>query len=66
MPAAVQFNFKGSVFGFKFGGYYQGIYNNYKINPTFPEGFFNGEVLRIDTAANIKTANYWVQIRRYP
>jgi hypothetical protein len=66
MPAAVQLNFRGSVLGFKFGGYYQGIYNNYKINPTFPEGFFNGEILRIDTAANIKTANYWNANRPLP
>jgi hypothetical protein len=66
MPAAVQLNFKGSVLGFKFGGYYEAIYNNYKINPTFPKGFFNGEVLRIDTAANIKSANYWNATRPIP
>jgi hypothetical protein len=66
MPAAVQLNFRGSVLGFKFGGYYQGIYNNYKLNPTFPKGFFNGEILRIDTAANIKTANYWNANRPVP
>jgi hypothetical protein len=66
MPAAVQLNFKGSVFGFKFGGYYEAIYNNYKLNPTFPKGFFNGEILRIDTAANIKTANYWNANRPLP
>lgn len=66
MPAAVQLNFKGSVLGFKFGGYYEAIYNNYKLNPTFPKGFFNGEILRIDTAANIKTENYWNAIRPLP
>ncbi|MET3977554.1 hypothetical protein ABIB62_000120 [Mucilaginibacter sp. UYP25] len=66
MPAAVQVNFKGSVLGFKFGGYYQGIYNNYKINPTFPKGYFNGEVLRIDTAANLKTPAYWNATRPLP
>jgi hypothetical protein len=66
MPTAVQLYFNGSVLGFKFGGYYQGIYNNYKINPTFPEGFFNGEVLRVDTAANIKTGNYWSANRPVP
>ncbi len=66
MPAAVQLNFKGSVFGFKFGGYYEAIYNNYKLNPAFPKGFFNGEILRIDTAANIKTANYWNATRPLP
>ncbi|WP_454801703.1 DUF5686 and carboxypeptidase regulatory-like domain-containing protein [Mucilaginibacter phyllosphaerae] len=66
MPAAVQISFRGAVLGFKFGGYYEGVYNNYKLNPTFPKGFFNGEVLRIDTAANIKTANYWNANRPIP
>jgi hypothetical protein len=40
--------------GFRFGGYYKAIYNNYKINPKFPEGFFTGEVLKVDTTANTK------------
>jgi hypothetical protein len=53
-------------FGFKFGGYYQGIYNNYKLNPTFPDKYFTGEILRIDTAANIKTSNYWAANRPVP
>jgi hypothetical protein len=66
MPAAVQLNFKGSVLGFKFGGYYEGIYNNYKLNPTFPKRFFNGEVLKIDTAANLKSGAYWVANRPVP
>lgn len=66
MPVSVQFNFKGSVLGFKFGGYYAGIYNNYKINPTFPDQFFTGEVLKVDTAANIKNVNYWADNRPIP
>ncbi|RYU89279.1 carboxypeptidase-like regulatory domain-containing protein [Mucilaginibacter terrigena] len=66
MPAAIQFNFKGSVLGFKFGGYYEGIFNNYKINPKFPPGFFNGEILRIDTAANSKPSAYWDTRRLLP
>lgn len=66
MPVSTLFNFKGSVLGFKFGGYYEGIYNNYKINPTFPDGYFTGEILRIDTAANLKTRNYWDYNRPVP
>ncbi|OOQ60722.1 DUF5686 family protein [Mucilaginibacter pedocola] len=66
MPVSTLFNFKGSVLGFKFGGYYEGIYNNYKINPTFPEGFFTGEILRVDTAANMKNAGYWYANRPVP
>jgi hypothetical protein len=66
MPASVQFNFKGKVLGFKFGGYYLGIYNNYKINPTFPDRFFTGEVLKVDTAANTKNKDYWTVKRPVP
>ena len=66
MPASVQYNFKGKVLGFKFGGYYLAIYNNYKINPTFNKGFFTGEILRIDTAANMKKEGYWANARPVP
>lgn len=66
MPSAVQYNFKGAVFGFKFGGYYLAIYNSYKINPTFPDHFFTGEVLKIDTAANSKKEDYWASVRPVP
>jgi hypothetical protein len=66
MPAAIQYNYSGNVFGFKFQGYYIGIYNNYKFNVEQPKGFFNGEVLRIDTAANIKDAGYWFKNRPVP
>ncbi|WPU93869.1 DUF5686 family protein [Mucilaginibacter sabulilitoris] len=66
MPAAVQYNFKGKVLGFKFGGYYNAIYNNYKINPTFPENYFTGEILKIDTTANSKKEDYWTAVRPVP
>jgi hypothetical protein len=66
LPASIQYNFQGSVFGFGFSGYYLGIYNNYKINQEFPEKYFNGEILRVDTAANIKTPRYWDAVRPLP
>jgi hypothetical protein len=66
LPASVQYSFTGGVFGFKFSGYYISIYNNYKINQNFPEGYFNGEVLKIDTAANIKSPAYWNNMRQVP
>lgn len=66
MPGTIQYDYKGSVLGFKFEGYYLGIYNNYKFNIDTPPGYFNGEVLRIDTAANIKTPGYWAGIRPVP
>ncbi|WP_114936516.1 DUF5686 and carboxypeptidase regulatory-like domain-containing protein [Mucilaginibacter endophyticus] len=66
MPASTQYNFKGAVLGFKFGGYYAAVYNNYKINPTFPDGFFTGEILKIDTVANSKKPEYWENARPIP
>ncbi|AYL99216.1 DUF5686 and carboxypeptidase regulatory-like domain-containing protein [Mucilaginibacter celer] len=66
MPASTQYNFKGAVLGFKFGGYYAAVYNNYKINPTFPDGFFTGEILKVDTVANTKKPNYWAETRPIP
>lgn len=66
LPGAVQYNFKGDVLGFKFEGYYAAIYNNYNLSPDFEKGYFNGEVMRIDTAANKKDSIYWALNRPLP
>jgi hypothetical protein len=66
LPASVHFDFEGKVLGFKFAGYFVGIYNNYKVNQAFPENYFNGEVLKVDTAANLKKENYWASVRPVP
>lgn len=65
-PLSVQYSFKGNVFGFKFEGYYLGIYNNYKLDPVFPEHHFNGEIMRVDTFANNKDTTYWHNARPVP
>lgn len=66
MPGSVLLDFKGSVLGFKFGGFYSAIYNNYKINPEFPENFFTGEILKVDTANTTRTKAYWDANRPIP
>ncbi|MES2376361.1 MAG: DUF5686 and carboxypeptidase regulatory-like domain-containing protein [Bacteroidota bacterium] len=66
MPASIQYAYKGKVLGFKFEGYYIGIYNNYQFNVNYPPNFFNGEVLKIDTASNLKDAGYWFKNRPVP
>lgn len=66
MPGSVQYNFKGDVLGFKFEGYFAGIYNNYNLSPNFDKGYFNGEVMRIDTQANKKDSAYWAHTRPLP
>ncbi|MFI5163139.1 MAG: DUF5686 family protein [Sphingobacteriales bacterium] len=66
LPLTVQYSFKGDVLGFKFEGYYLGIYNNYKLDPTFPDHYFTGERMRLDTTAKSRDLAYWQQIRPVP
>jgi hypothetical protein len=66
MPASVQYDYKGNVLGFDFEGYYLGIYNNYKFDFPTPPKYFDGEILRVDTASNIKPSGYWAGIRPVP
>ncbi|RYZ98003.1 MAG: carboxypeptidase-like regulatory domain-containing protein, partial [Sphingobacteriaceae bacterium] len=66
MPVSAHFDFNGDVLGFKFAGYYIAVYNNYRLEPKFEPSFFNGEILRIDTAANKKDSTYWANARPVP
>lgn len=65
-PVSVQYHFSGKVLGFKFGGYYNAIYNNYNLNPTFEDRYFTGEILKYDTAATSKDDSYWAANRPMP
>jgi hypothetical protein len=65
-PLSTQYSFRGKVLGFAFEGYYLAIYNNYNLNPTFPAGYFNGEIMHIDTQANKKDSAYWQNTRPVP
>jgi len=65
-PVSVQYSFSGDVLGFKFGGYYNGIYNNYNLDPKFPDHYFTGEILHFDTASNTKDSSYWAAMRPVP
>jgi len=66
MPTAVNFQFNGNVLGFKFAGYYVGIYSNYDVAPVFPKNFFNGEILKITKLVNKKDSLYWSSNRPIP
>jgi hypothetical protein len=66
MPVSIQYDYSGTVLGFKFQGYYLGVYNNYRFDVKQEPGFFNGEILRIDTIANTKNSDYWVKTRPIP
>jgi hypothetical protein len=65
-PVSIQYAFAGTVFGFHFGGYYDCIYNNYNLNPSFPDKYFTGEILKYDTAAESKDDSFWSNNRPIP
>jgi hypothetical protein len=65
-PISFQYQYQGSVQGIKYTGYYIGIYNHYKIDTTFARGYFNGEILHVDTEANKRTSAYWADVRPVP
>ena len=66
MPSNMNFQFNGNVFGFKFEGYYAGVYSNYNIHPNFPKNYFNGEILKITKAVNKKDSLFWLNNRPIP
>ncbi len=65
MPSSVKFDFKGGVFGFRFGGYFMAMYKNYDLNPSLNKKDFT-EVLRITKEVNKKDSAYWTQVRPLP
>lgn len=66
LPSNINFQFNGNVFGFKFEGYYVGVYSNYNIHPDFPGNYFNGEILKITKAVNKKDSLFWLNNRPIP
>ncbi|MEJ5964368.1 DUF5686 and carboxypeptidase regulatory-like domain-containing protein [Pedobacter immunditicola] len=66
MPSNINFTFNGNVMGFKFDGYYLGVFNNYNLNPNFPDSYFNGEILKIPKNVNQKDTTYWNASRPIP
>ncbi len=66
LPLTTRFNFNGNVLGFQFEGYYLSIYNNYNLQPAFPDNYFNGERMRVDTIENSRDSVYWQGARPVP
>ncbi len=66
MPSNINFTFNGNVMGFKFDGYYVGVYSDYDLQPNFPEDYFKGEILNIPKNANNKDTAYWAAARPIP
>jgi len=66
MPSNINFQFNGNVLGFKFEGYYVGVYSNYNLHPNFPKNYFTGEILKITKAVNKKDSLFWLNNRPIP
>lgn len=66
MPSNINFKFSGNILGFKFEGYYVGVYSNYNLQPDFPKNYFKGEVLKITKAVNKKDSLFWLNNRPIP
>lgn len=66
MPSNINFTFNGNVLGFKFEGYYLGVYSNYNLRPGFSKNHFNGEILKVAKTVNKKDSAYWNLNRPIP
>jgi hypothetical protein len=61
-----KFKFTFDFLGIKGEGVYMGINKNYVLNPNFPKGYFNGEIMKVDEDANKKDSSYWKDTRPVP
>lgn len=66
IPSSAKFQFNGKVLGFKFAGYFIGIFSNYNVNPNFEKNYFTNEILKITKAVNKKDSLYWMNNRPIP
>jgi hypothetical protein len=60
------YTMKGGFLGFKIGGDFAAIYNDYTINPTFDEDLFDNQIFRVEEGANEKGLAYFDTIRPLP
>lgn len=66
MMVSNQFEYSFSIFGFTGDGVYMGVASNYNVNPNFPKGYFDGEVIKIEEGSNKKDSAYWNAVRPVP
>jgi len=66
VPISFQYQYQANIQGIKYTGYYLGIYNHYKIDTAFAKDYFTGEILHVDTDANIKSKTFWDEARPVP
>lgn len=66
MPVSLNMTFNFKIFGFVGDGYFNAIFSDYDLNPTFPKKFFKNELLKVEDDANKKDSSYWKDSRPVP
>jgi hypothetical protein len=66
MPLSLNFNFTGKILGFRYGGYFIGVANNYNIDPKFSKHHFNGEVFEVGKETTKRDSAFWSTSRALP
>ncbi len=59
-------SFKFGIFGFKIGGFFNSVFSNYDLHPTFKPGFFDQEIFKIEKSASERDSTYWQTTRPVP
>jgi Family of unknown function (DUF5686)/CarboxypepD_reg-like domain len=59
-------DFKFNLLGFKFKGFFNGVFSNYNINPAFPKGYFGDELFTALNATKTNDLTQWETIRPIP
>jgi hypothetical protein len=56
-------SFKFGILGFKIQGFFNSIFSNYDLAPTFEKGFFSRETFKVEDNANAQPPTYWAEAR---
>jgi hypothetical protein len=64
LQQSLRFNF--GILGLTFTGQFISITSEYKINPEFPDGFFNRDIMVVEAGSNEKEDTYWEEKRPIP
>jgi hypothetical protein len=58
--------FKFGIFGFKIRGFFNGVFSNYDLHPSFGDRFFDKEEFKVSEKANEQSNDYWAEARPMP
>ncbi len=59
-------DFKFKLLSFKFKGFFNGVFSNYKLNPEFAKNYFNNELFTAFNATKTNDLTQWESIRPIP